>query len=199
MDNIVNFEKNEIEKIAHYLNKLNILIMPSDTLYGIAAVAYDEYAVKKVFEIKERGVEKKLPIHYHSLEQMENDIEITPIIETLVNKFMPGALTIIAKKKETSQLKFINNTVAVRIPNHHVLLAILKNLNKPLTMPSANKHNAQPALTLHEIQKTIPIPGVEDDINIKNQPSTIFDAIDNKIIRCGIIDSQKILSSLGIK
>lgn len=190
-------KNNDIDAICEILQNSGIAILPSDTLYGIAANAYDEEAIKKVFEIKGRSFDKKLPVHYHSLESMEKDVELNDAARILIQKFTPGMLTIVAKKKADSTLQFTAETVAVRIPGHPTLLEIIKQVG-PITMPSANKSGIEPKLKLADIQKDLNIPGLEDDSSIKGTASTIFDTINNKIIREGAISKDQINQALAI-
>ena len=185
-------------QIVKALKNSQVVILPSDTLYGPEANAYDAQAVSKVFAIKQRQIEKKLPIHYHSLEQMDNDIIITPLIEKLVQKFMPGGLTIIANKKSNSKLKFIENTVGFRIPNHKTLPEIIKQLGMPVTMPSANISNAPPSMRFAEIAQELNIKGIEDDASLCAIPSTIIDAttLEVKLVRHGKIAWNQILEAM---
>ncbi len=184
---------NDINRICSKLSNSEIVILPSDTLYGIAANAYDKIAVEKVFAIKQRPDTKKLPIHYSSLEQASKDIIINDVIKKLAKKFMPGALTIIANQKSDSKL-LIDGTVGFRIPKHNTLLEIIRKLNIPITMPSANIHNQAPLMEFAKIQEILKLDGIEDDSSICKIPSTIVDATGKNIslIREGAISFHEI-------
>ncbi len=197
-----------IEEACIKLNNKECLILPSDTLYGLAARAYDNDAIEKIFEIKNRPEEKKLPIHYSSLKQMENDIEINPFIEKLAKHFWPGALTIVTNKKPTSQLQKIEKTVGIRIPNHAMLLKIIEKTG-PICMPSANRSNETPFNQFHEIQESfqkhgINLNGISDDIAIGKTASTIIEITNTEenleirkkptLLRSGSIAFEEILS-----
>lgn len=193
------YNKRMIDNIVTALRDSQVVILPSDTLYGLAANAYDEVAVAKVFAIKQRSENKKLPVHYFSLQQAANDIEITPTIEKLVAKFMPGALTIVAGKKAESQLRFVNDTVAFRIPNHKTLLKIIEKLGAPITMPSANISDMPPSLYFQEIKEEFEgLGGIEDDEGICQIPSTIVDVTSQQVVlvRQGAIAFFDILKCL---
>lgn len=188
-----------IDEICAILLKKNCAILPSDTLYGIAALAYEKEAVEKVFEIKGRGFDKKLPIHYASIEQISQDVEITPTIEKLTKHFLPGALTIIAKKKPTSKLAFLEETVGFRIPKHQDLLAIIRKINQPITMPSANKHGIPPHMHFKLIQEELQIPGLENDATVNGVQSTIVDVTSGtlRLIRTGAVPFHEIAQIMG--
>jgi len=179
----------EINAIFNLLNQSQVAILPSDTLYGLASNAYDEKAVELAYKIKNQAISKKMPIHYYCLEQAANDIIITPIIEALAEKFLPGGLTIVAQKKPDSKLKLIDDTVAFRIPNHETLRNIIKELNAPITMPSANRHGSQPRMKFSEIKQEFAehgynLNGIEDDAHIANIASTIVEVINTQPTFC---------------
>jgi len=158
-----------------------IVILPTDTLYGIAANAYVARAVFKVFAIKERDITKQLPVMYASLKQAQQDIVSTPLLEKLAANFWPGNLTIIVKKKETSRLQFVAETVAIRIPNNQSVLKLINILGSPITMPSANKNGVAPCCEFKKVRKALHINGMKDDKHIANQPSTIIDITSDEI------------------
>lgn len=172
---------NENNAIVSLLRQSLVVILPSDTLYGLAANAYDAQAVALAYKIKNQAITKKMPIHYHCLEQAADDIIITPIIEALAAKFLPGALTIVAQKKTDSKLKCVDDTVAFRIPDHATLRKIIHELGSPITMPSANRHGSPPRMKFTQIQEEFAehgynLNGIEDDAHIANIASTIVDA-----------------------
>jgi L-threonylcarbamoyladenylate synthase len=190
----------KIEYICQGLLSSNVFILPTDTLYGLAANAYDKKAVNNVFAIKERPYDKQLPIHYHSIAQMEKDIFISENLIKLINQFMPGPLTLIALKRPESKLQLVNESVAVRIPNNKIMLEILKTINLPLTMPSANKHNKLPKQTFAQIAQELMLDGIADDANVFQVPSTIIDITKEKpiFIREGVIKKEEIEKALNL-
>lgn len=159
----------------------NCLILPSDTVYGLAAVAYNYEAVKKIFEIKRRDLTKPLPIHFHSIAQLANDAIITDEIMQLASQHWPGAVTIIMKKKMESRVQFVNETIAARIPNHKILLEILRTIDLPLVMTSANISGTVMKSKFCEISEELGIDGIEDDANLSGIPSKIIDCYGCKL------------------
>lgn len=130
----------EFSNVINVLNNGGVVIFPTDTVYGIACNAFNEKAVKKLFEVKERNDNKPICVLSSSLNQIEKIAYIKDKELELINKYMPGALTIILDKKDnisdilTSNLK----TVGVRIPNHKIANKILENVDYPLATTSAN-------------------------------------------------------------
>lgn len=129
-------------EIAKALLEMGELIaIPTETVYGIAANAFNENAVKKIFELKKRPAFNPLIVHINSIDYL-NEIakNIPPLAWKLAEEFWPGPLTLLLEKKETVPdcVTAGNVTVAVRIPNHPLTLELLSQLTFPLAAPSAN-------------------------------------------------------------
>lgn len=123
------------------LEQGNLVAIPTETVYGLAANAFDIQAVAKIFEVKNRPTFDPLIVHTDSIRKIKNWTSDFPTwAEELGNKFWAGALTLLLPRKAiipdlvTSGLPH----VAVRIPNHELTLELLKNLDFPLAAPSAN-------------------------------------------------------------
>jgi L-threonylcarbamoyladenylate synthase len=131
----------DIKVVRDLLTKSELAGIPTETVYGLAANAFDPLAVAKIFKVKERPTFDPLIVHVSSLNQAKRFVEMIPEkANRLATKFWPGPLTFIFKKKNiipdivTSGL----DTVAVRVPNHPLTLELLKSINFPLAAPSAN-------------------------------------------------------------
>jgi L-threonylcarbamoyladenylate synthase len=123
------------------LEKGELVAIPTETVYGLAANALNTDAVLKIFEVKNRPHFDPLIVHVASIKDLDKwAIEIPQIARTLAHKFWPGPLTILLKKNEiisdlvTSGL----DTVGLRMPNHALTLDLLRSLDFPLAAPSAN-------------------------------------------------------------
>ncbi len=132
---------NNIEKAIHLLRDGELVAIPTETVYGLAANALNEKAVLSVFSVKERPAFDPLIIHVHAISEVLKYAEAIPEkLMVLAKKFWPGPLTLLLTKKAivpdlvTSGLP----QVAVRIPDHPITLALLKEINLPLAAPSAN-------------------------------------------------------------
>ena len=119
----------------------NLVAIPTETVYGLAANAFNETAVLNIFKVKNRPAFDPLIVHTNSLEKLcEFVTEIPEKAQILAQKLMPGALTLLLPKKDiipdlvTSGL----SKVAIRIPDHELTLELLANLPFPLAAPSAN-------------------------------------------------------------
>lgn len=131
----------EIDKAVFFLEQKECVAIPTETVYGLAANALEEKAIRKVFEVKQRPLFNPLIVHVKSIDEIEKyAFNIPQIAFDLFEKFSPGPLTIILPKKENiSDLITAGKTdVALRIPNHPLCLDLLNQLNFPLAAPSAN-------------------------------------------------------------
>lgn len=131
----------DLKESARLLSAGELLAIPTETVYGLAANAFDEAAVLKVFEAKQRPAFDPLIVHVHSMAQLSDVVrEIPPEAEALMRAFWPGPLTLVLPKHPripdivTSGL----DTVAVRMPAHPLTLQLLRALPFPLAAPSAN-------------------------------------------------------------
>jgi len=141
--NIFKVNSKNIFRAINYLKKKELVGVPTETVYGLAGNAYSTKAVKKIYLLKKRPYKNPLIIHYFNLEQLKKDVELNDNFYKLYKKFCPGPITFILKKKKNSFLSNLATanlkTVAVRIPKNQTIKKILKSLNFPLAIPSANK------------------------------------------------------------
>lgn len=131
----------DISHAAALLGQGEIVAIPTETVYGLAANAYDEAAVLKIFQAKQRPAFDPLIVHIHQHDQVQGLVrELPPGAEALMHRFWPGPLTLVLPKTPrvpdlvTSGL----DTVAVRLPAHPLTQRLLRHLNYPLAAPSAN-------------------------------------------------------------
>jgi len=191
----------DIQQSIRALKQGKLIVYPTDTLYALGADIFDENAVKKVFSVKKRPLDNPLPVAVASLNQMKNIGEVTTAIKKVVNHFLPGPLTLITKKTSSHFVgSNASKTIAVRIPNHAVALALLHEYG-PLTVTSANIHGLPPQSTiikiLHQIGKEN-IASVIDVGPLESYPSTIVDMTQDPfvILRKGIISKQQIRDAI---
>jgi len=131
-----------IKKCIFFLNKNDCVAIPTETVYGLAANAYSNIAVKKIYSLKKRPKKNPSIVHYSSLKQLKNDCVLNKNFYILYKKFCPGPITFVLKlKKESLISKIVTNnkkTVAVRFPKNQLTQKLLKLLKYPLAAPSAN-------------------------------------------------------------
>ncbi|MFI5171624.1 MAG: L-threonylcarbamoyladenylate synthase [Chitinophagales bacterium] len=131
----------DVSLAADLLRQGKIVAIPTETVYGLAANAFDPDAVIRIFEIKNRPRFNPLIVHVPDWDMlMEIALVSDPVLKQVAEKFWPGPLTILAPK--TNKIHPVitagSNLAAVRIPNHELTLRLLKTLNFPLAAPSAN-------------------------------------------------------------
>lgn len=131
----------DIEKAKHLLAQGELVAIPTETVYGLAGNALDVVAVAKIFDTKDRPHFDPLIVHVPDLNTAKQYVESIPeYAEVLTQKFWPGPLTVLLKKKSiipdlvTSGL----DTIGIRCPDHALTHTLLQQLSFPLAAPSAN-------------------------------------------------------------
>ncbi len=131
-------------QLARTLLESGVVIgLPTETVYGLAGNAFDEAAIKKIYEIKQRPATNPLIVHVASVEQVDTFVEnIPPSLRKLAERFWPGPLTLLLKKtdKVPDIVTAGSNRVAIRVPDHPIALELLRQLSFPLVAPSANPY-----------------------------------------------------------
>ena len=119
-----------------------LVAFPTETVYGLGAKAWDEAAVAKIFTAKGRPANDPLIVHIARFDQLSQVAsEVPPVALELCHHFWPGPLTIVLKKSERipANLTAGLDSVALRMPNHDVALALLQAVDAPIAAPSANR------------------------------------------------------------
>ncbi|MGN1039107.1 MAG: L-threonylcarbamoyladenylate synthase [Oscillospiraceae bacterium] len=134
-------EELELQLIKQELKSGGVVVIPTETVYGLAANAFDEQAVNKIFEVKGRPKDNPLIVHISNL-NMLNDLvrEVPEKAKKLMNKFWPGPLTLVMKKQDIlpDEVTCGLDTVGIRMPKHELALKIIEKTELPLAAPSAN-------------------------------------------------------------
>ena len=142
VDKVMNSEKTYAQAVD-ILNESQVVAFPTETVYGLGAVATDEKAVKRIFEAKGRPSDNPLIVHIGTKEEVDNYIEEIPAVaKQCMEAFWPGPLTIVMKAKPGVLAPSVTaglSTVGMRMPDHPVALQLLQALKKPLAAPSANR------------------------------------------------------------
>jgi L-threonylcarbamoyladenylate synthase len=187
------------------LDKGNIVIFPTETVYGIGANALDEKAVDKIFKAKGRPSNNPLIVHLKNKEEISKYAIINNEIEQkLVDTFMPGPFTLILQKKEIvpNNVTCNLNTVGIRIPIDPVAHHLLDLLDYPIAAPSANVSGKPSGTRINDIydefneKVSLIIDGGESRIGLE---STVCKVIDNvpTILRPGFITKEDIEMIIG--
>jgi L-threonylcarbamoyladenylate synthase len=193
--------------VSKHIKEGKLVIIPVDTAYAISTTALDEKAIKKVFEVKKRGLNNPIHICVNGIESAKKYSEISPPQEKILSHFLPGAYTFILKKKDIvpSILTGGLDTVGLRIPDSTFITMLSNYLEVPFTITSANYSEMQTAYTMDEIKKQFTPEDlhkhfasvVESDVKLLGTISTIIDLTNEKkpkVLREGAVDSKKFFS-----
>ena len=129
-----------LARLAAHLRSGEIVAVPTETVYGLAADAFDARACRRIFAAKGRPASDPLIVHIHAMRELEAVAEANPEARRLAKKFWPGPLTLILPKKRAvpDVVTAGRPSVAVRMPSHPVLRRLLKLTRRPIAAPSAN-------------------------------------------------------------
>ncbi|MED3623855.1 L-threonylcarbamoyladenylate synthase [Neobacillus thermocopriae] len=153
-----NLESNpHVVDAAHFLRENEVVAMPTETVYGLAGNAKNDEAVRKIFEAKGRPSDNPLIIHIAERSQLEQMVaEVPEKADRLIEAFWPGPLTIVFRMKDGVLSKLATaglSTVAVRMPDHPVALALLRACRLPIAAPSANSSGKpSPTTAAHVVE-----------------------------------------------
>ena len=207
MRNIYKNSKYNLNKAKKILIKNKIIAVPTETVYGLAGNAYSNKSVKKIYKLKKRPKNNPLIIHYYNLNMLKKDAFLDNNFLKLYKKFSPGPLTFILRKKEKSKIsRFANanlNTIAVRFPNNKVIRSLLKKLNFPLAVPSANISTGvsptEPSDVNDEFKNNIKfiLDGGKSRIGLESTVVNLCGKIN--ILRPGSINNAEITKVIGKK
>ena len=189
-----------IKKSVSFLNKDDCVAIPTETVYGLAANAYSDKAVKKIYILKKRPKNNPSIVHYYSLNQLKKDCILNKNFFILYKKFCPGPITFILKTRNDSNIsKFVTNKkkiLAVRFPKNKITQSLLKVLNYPLAAPSANISTKISPVSASDVREEFGnkikfiLDGGRSKIGLE---STIISLVGKpKILRLGGIERKKI-------
>jgi L-threonylcarbamoyladenylate synthase len=145
----------QIAEAVDVLRSGGLLGLPTETVYGLAAIATNENAVRRIYEVKGRPLDHPVIVHIGSVSELDEwGIDISDQARTLAEKFWPGPLTLIVKRKQIAGdwLTGGQDTIALRMPSHPVALGILRELKTGVAAPSANRFGSvSPTSALHVV------------------------------------------------
>ncbi len=190
------------EQAGKILKNGGIVAFPTDTVYGLGAIYTDKEAVSKIFEAKGRDEGKPLSILISDLSEVNLlTNEVSQKAQKLMQKYWPGALTLIVKKKDgiPDNVTACGDTIGIRMPKSEAARNIIKAAGKPLAAPSANTSGKRSATKAKEVLEDLDgkiemlIDGGTADIGIA---STVVDTTKEpfEILREGVITKEMIES-----
>jgi len=189
-----------LEKAAQLIKQGKIVVFPTETVYGIGTNGLNEQAVKKLYEVKQRPLNKPISLLVSNME-MVNEIakDITKIEYKIMEKFFPGPLTIILKKKDIVPdiVTAGQDTVGIRMPSGEIARKLVEMAGLPIAAPSANITGEPSGNNLQEIKKHFEGKAdyfIDDGDSELGVSSTIVKVVDGKlqILRQGSITLEQI-------
>lgn len=179
-----------------------LVVIPTESSYGVAALASSRKAVAKVFSAKARHRGKAVSVLFGSVAQAEKYCKLGKPGKRLVREFMPGRLTLVAPRKG-KRLEFLGGKgLAFRIPSNEFARALAKKVGQPITATSANISGSK---ALYSGKKAIKDLGDRVDVIVdagtlhKRRASTIFDLETKKVLRKGPVSESAIKKVLREK
>lgn len=133
----------DIKVVSIALKEGEVVAIPTETVYGLAANIYNEKAIHHIYNLKKRPKSNPLIVHIGNSSQLDELVKNVPIEATqLIQAFWPGPLTLLLDKSDLvpSYITAGSDKVAIRIPNHPSVLALLNSIDFPLAAPSANPY-----------------------------------------------------------
>ncbi len=202
--NVICPEPELIRSAAKIIQRGGLVGLPTETVYGLAADAFNENAVRRVFEVKGRPQNNPLPVQVFSTEQVrELTADVPEMAERLMVRFFPGPLTIVFRASSAVSEIITAGTgkVGIRMPDHAVALALLNACGTPMVAPSANPSGAPAPVSAQEVVSYFDghIEAILDaGPSVIKIASTVVDVTESEvmILRQGVISCQEIMSAI---
>ncbi|MES2931685.1 MAG: L-threonylcarbamoyladenylate synthase [Patescibacteria group bacterium] len=190
-------------KAAHVLKKGGLVLFPTDTLYGIAADATNPKAVALLRTLKGREKKKPISVIVPDVASIERYAVTNDASRVLAERFLPGALTLVLRAKNTiPEELLLNGAIGIRIPDDPFCLALARTFGKPYTATSANKSGRETPASVREVLMQFGHEvndialAIDDGDRYGKKPSTVVTTVDGVpyVLREGAIPSGEILS-----
>jgi len=194
-----------IRKAVEVIKNGGLVVLPTDTVYGLACDATNPVAVAKVFFVKVRPMSQPLSIAVGNFKHIYKYVGNIPVsAKKLAKKFLPGPITLVFKKSSIIPdiVTAGRDDVAIRVPDCKFVLMLLRYLNSPIVLPSANIHNKPSPIKAHQVLKILnsKVDLIIDGGKTKyGKESTVVSCIGKKIkiLRTGAISEKEIFSALS--
>ena len=198
MKNNLNYDK--LKEPAQIIKKGGVVIFPTETVYGIGTNGLDENAIRKLYEVKQRPLNKPISLLVNNIEMVEKIAKnITEVEYKLMERFFPGPLTIIFEKRDVVPdiLTSNTNTIGIRMPSGEIAKKLIEFAGVPIATSSSNISGRPSGTNIIDIKKDFEgkvdcfIDNGESELGI---PSTVIRIIDNipHILRQGAISEEEI-------
>lgn len=195
----------ELNKVIEAWENGELVIFPTETVYGIGADAFNPEAANKIYKAKGRPSDNPLIVHVSDIEMLEKCVSnISDVERKLINGFMPGPFTLILEKSEIIPNEVTANlsTVAIRMPSDKIARRIIKEFGRPIAAPSANVSGKPSGTRIEDIQNELEdkvfvlIDGGNTDIGLESTVVKVVDGIP-RILRPGKVTAEDIKNLVG--
>lgn len=193
-----------VDEAVRVLRDGGLVCYPTDTVYGIGAAAGDDAAVRRLFAVKGRPLDKPLPLLLADVSDAARVAEVTPLAKALAGRFWPGALTIVMRKAVSYRSLALagGDTVALRVPDHGLVRRIVRGLGEPITGTSANRTGTRAPISAAEVAFQVGemveliIDGGQSRTRLE---STVIDITHDEpeIVREGAVSRGEVEEALG--
>jgi len=202
---VVRATQTEIEQAVEALRAGELVVFPTETVYGLGANASNPAAVRKIFEMKGRPADHPVIVHLDNPRYLHRWVsEVPPLAEKLAAKFWPGPLTLILPKGENVNdvVTGGQDSIGIRVPSHPIAQQLLTAFGGGIAAPSANRYGRlSPTKTEHvrdELGEAVGVilDGGESPIGLE---STIVSCLDNavRLLRPGFITRSQLVQTVG--
>ena len=198
-----NPSEKELAKAAEVAKRGGLVVYPTDTVYGLGTNPLIPSAVTRVYRVKERPMNKPLPVLVSSIEVAKHLVEMSLTAECLAKRLWPGAVTLIlpARPVVPRELHAGTGKLGIRMPNHQVALRLIDMSGGALVGTSANKHGRKSPCTVEEVLEQL---NGEVDVIVdagptpRGMPSTVVEMLKDEIrlVRKGPVGLDIIVSLL---
>ncbi len=149
----------QLDLAVQELEKGNVVAMPTETVYGLAASIDNHEGLKKIFSTKQRPFFDPLIVHVCSKDMARNlTTDWSPLVDFLAEHFWPGPLTMVLPKSTAVDSLITSGleTVGIRMPSHSVALSLIEKLGRPVAAPSANRFGKTSPTTAEHVKSEFP-------------------------------------------
>ena len=197
----IRYTKMDKQEIINILMTGGILAFPTDTVFGLAC-AMDKDAIRKVYKAKGRDFRKPLPVMCDGPEMIKRIAVVNDKAEKIMDRFMPGALTMVFPKKEEVDDVFTQgmDTIGIRVPDDEWILDLIRRMDTPIMVTSANISGNGSLLKWEDVYACMhgKINGIVTEDAGGDQASTIIDVTSDevKVLREGPISLEEIKEAI---
>ena len=193
---MIEIDEQQIQKALDALEKGGVIVMPTETSYGLGCDATNPAAVARVFEIKGRPENKGLPVLIVEPSQAEEFVYVSDKARELMKRYWPGDLNLVLPVREESSIAVACNeegAQSVRVSSHPIASTLVRRFGKPITASSANLSGQEPVFDIARVRELFKDQPKQPDFildggRLREQPASTIVKIegdDNEILRQG--------------